>query len=96
MVTEFTLRKDLEYHQDAARLIINKLNDLQTIEEKAIMAQSELLKDIPHEQLIFDWWECEDDNKDGYKNPIKTCIYNEYEDPMRDSCLFCGQPQERK
>lgn len=36
----------------------------------------------------FGWW-CPD-SKDH------QCHYNDEEDPMRDDCLFCHQPEERK
>lgn len=34
-------------------------------------------------------WEC-----DG--SPTGYCVYNDVEDPINDSCVFCGQPDERK
>ena len=36
-------------------------------------------------------WECGDEN-----NSIGTCIYDRWDDPAMDSCLFCGEPYERK
>lgn len=38
---------------------------------------------------------------DGYghdcpQSPIHTCVYDEGEDPCMDTCLFCGDPWERK
>ncbi len=38
-----------------------------------------------------DVWECEDE-----KNPIGMCVYDGYQDPCWDECLFCGEPYERK
>ena len=37
------------------------------------------------------FWECEEP-----KNPWGVCIYEHSTDPMHDTCLFCGQPEERK
>lgn len=34
-------------------------------------------------------WECTD-------SPIGLCVYNFIEDSVMDSCIFCGQPHERK
>ena len=34
-------------------------------------------------------WECAD-------SPIGVCIYDVLDDPARDHCIFCGQPEERK
>jgi hypothetical protein len=34
-------------------------------------------------------WDCE-------KSPIGTCIYNKFEDPAMDGCIFCHEPYERK
>lgn len=45
--------------------------------------------------LIFDWypistfWNCQ-------KSPIGCCMYSKNEDRAHDSCLFCGEPEERK
>lgn len=36
-------------------------------------------------------WDCEDE-----RNSIGTCIYDKWNDPAMDSCLFCGEPYERK
>ena len=35
--------------------------------------------------------ECEDES-----NPTGQCVYNGFEDPVWDDCLFCHQPFERK
>jgi hypothetical protein len=37
-------------------------------------------------------WECED----NVLNELGTCIYDEAADGAHDSCVFCGQPEERK
>lgn len=45
--------------------------------------------------LVYEWyrvstfWDCE-------KSPIGCCMYNHNEDRFHDSCLFCGDPEERK
>ncbi len=36
-------------------------------------------------------WDCEDE-----RNAIGTCIYDKWNDPAMDFCLFCGEPYERK
>lgn len=36
-------------------------------------------------------WECE-----SKSNPIGICVYNHKEDSCHDSCLYCGEPDERK
>lgn len=30
------------------------------------------------------------------KSPTGHCKYNTKEDPLRDNCIYCGQPDERK
>jgi len=35
--------------------------------------------------------ECEDE-----RNPTGQCVYNGFDDPCWDECLFCGEPNERK
>lgn len=37
----------------------------------------------------FEQWPCED-------SPIGICIYNDFEDPAHDFCIFCQEPEERK
>ncbi len=63
----------------------------------------ELKKDIKQKKydLIFDItglqpdkirlgdWDCE-------KSPTGKCVYDIIEDPCRDHCVFCGEPDERK
>ena len=34
-------------------------------------------------------WNCE-------ASPIKICVYDGYEDPINDNCLYCSHPEERK
>lgn len=34
-------------------------------------------------------WKCE-------KSPIGHCIYNHFDDPVHDDCIFCHEPDERK
>lgn len=30
------------------------------------------------------------------ESPLGTCIYDYFEDPSRDDCLLCHEPEERK
>lgn len=34
-------------------------------------------------------WRCND-------SPIGWCVYNHFDDPAHDNCVFCGEPEERK
>ncbi len=34
-------------------------------------------------------WECS-------KSPVGLCVYHKVNDRMHDSCIFCGEPEERK
>jgi hypothetical protein len=34
-------------------------------------------------------WDCD-------SSPIGTCVYDSYQDPMQDNCLYCDYPEERK
>jgi len=29
-------------------------------------------------------------------SPVNACVYDTVNDPARDGCLFCGDPEERK
>lgn len=39
--------------------------------------------------LVGGHYDCDD-------SPTGNCIYDGFEDPCLDECLFCGQPDERK
>jgi len=39
--------------------------------------------------LLLGFWNCED-------SPTGECVYDEFDDPMSDNCLYCGEPDERK
>lgn len=44
-------------------------------------------------------WECPDPESPSEGEPASPtgfCVYDPHEDPCRDSCIFCGHPQERK
>ena len=43
----------------------------------------------PENVVIPGSWDCE-------KSPVGKCVYDFYQDPCRDSCLFCHDPEERK
>ena len=34
-------------------------------------------------------WNCEE-------SPVMLCVYDSYKDPAMDSCIFCGEPDQRK
>ena len=34
-------------------------------------------------------WDCD-------FSPIGICVYDGYEDPIQDNCLYCNYPEERK
>lgn len=43
----------------------------------------------PSNVVVPKTWDCN-------KSPVGTCVYDFFQDPCRDSCLFCGDPEERK
>ena len=40
-------------------------------------------------KLGYTMWDCE-------LSPFLFCAYNVVEDPAKDQCIFCGEPEERK
>lgn len=34
-------------------------------------------------------WQC-------FDGPIGTCVYNYFEDPCHEDCIFCHKPEERE
>ena len=57
------------------------------ISEK-VLESGELVAYDPLKHSIGNW-ECE-------TSPIGVCVYDSEEDPCWDSCIFCGEPDERK
>ncbi len=43
----------------------------------------------PRITAISDMWDCSE-------SPIGVCAYDEDDDPARDNCVFCHDPEERK
>lgn len=43
----------------------------------------------PSKIVVPGSWDCE-------KSPVGKCVYDFYEDPCREDCLFCHDPEERK
>jgi hypothetical protein len=39
-------------------------------------------------KFMLSTWDCD--------NPLGKCVYDTYNDPLGDQCLFCGLPYERK
>ncbi len=46
---------------------------------------------VPWNVVAIPMWNCEDE-----RNPIGFCAYDKFNDPALDSCVFCGDPYERK
>jgi len=55
-------------------------------------ARARVLKEAgfdPEELAVTDYWKCEN-------SPVGKCVYEAFEDPCHDRCIFCGDPEERK
>lgn len=42
-----------------------------------------------NEVKISSFWDC-------LKSPVGKCVYDIIEDPYRDSCVFCHEPEDRR
>lgn len=79
-------------------------SDLQNAQDTLdTFIENTVKKDFPNVgQVTHSWWECPDPNdKTPYldpnkPNPIGFCVYDIENDPCEDSCLYCGNPYERK
>lgn len=70
--------------------ILNAEKELLRISFLILKKQSpEEYSNLDPNNMIHGWWDCEE-------SPTNKCIYNIENDPVRDSCLFCGEPDERK
>ena len=56
--------------------------------EKLIELADELTGLEPDDLYLCHSWDCKE-------SPTDRCIYNVTEDPMKDDCLFCGDPLDR-
>lgn len=66
------------------------IGDLEAEYESLHEESLELLQETyPQASAISDYHDCEN-------SPVGFCVYDEDEDPVRDMCLFCNQPEERK
>lgn len=76
----------------AKRVVTEQLD--KGIQEAEGKAKEEVIRlmgrdDLDWQDLALGYWECAD-------SPTGHCIYDTAEDPMKDECLFCGDPSERK
>lgn len=70
---------------DARRNVGDKENNLHQIYGEILQAEGH----DPNDLIVPGEWECE-------KSPVDTCVYDFFQDPCHDSCIFCGDPRERK
>lgn len=57
--------------------------------DNILLSRAADLLDENKEELVRDYnWGC--------PGPLGTCVYNDYDDPRHDNCLFCHDPVERK
>jgi len=87
--------KDLEGLEKEIKELDEKINELMCERSKKRSERGDILMNIVINHFknesgvrIGDW-DCAD-------SPIGICVYNSDEDPAWDSCLICGEPDERK
>ncbi len=86
---EFT-DAEREAYQKERESLYGQIENAQYRYEELIERTLERLQQInPEITAISEYWDCR-------LSPVGMCVYNEDEDPMRDSCLYCGDPEERK
>lgn len=90
------LNAQQEEFAEAARVSMEKAEE---VKDAIRVAVFELLSASPPEDatvpddaecLVLGYHPCPNGS------PTGECIYNNEEDPSLDSCLYCGQPEERK
>jgi hypothetical protein len=47
-------------------------------------------------EIQISMWNCLGRVNSKLNNPIDRCVYDHGQDPGHYSCLFCGEPEERK
>ena len=75
-------------------LIETMENTIANYEDRIYDIRNEIEKEIAEDN---GYWEVEmgSEECDG-DSPIEICFYDPMDDPCRDHCIFCGQPEERK
>ena len=74
------------------KFLLLSMHDIQMTASATI---SQILDEvIPSEHQCFTKlgdtiWDCK-------SSPFLFCAYNVVEDPAKDQCIFCGEPEERK
>lgn len=77
----------------AKRVVVEQLD--KGIKDEENKAKEEIVRligpayELDWQDLALGYWECSG-------SPTGHCIYDTAEDPMKDECLFCGDPSERK
>lgn len=66
-----------------------RIERLQTEAKVLLIGLADELKGKDPEDIYLAYsWDCKE-------SPTDKCIYNTYEDPWKDNCLFCGDPLDR-
>ena len=87
-------------HRDDSEVMLERrarIEDLSTHIDLLKCKMKEILEEAAGDKLtepLFMYtckpvWHCDD-------SPIGWCVYNHFDDPAHDNCVFCGEPEERK
>ena len=82
-------RDDMEDQREQAEAKLGKIHDdLEQLHDRMV---AKLNEDNPGLGItrVSEFWDCD-------LSPVGMCAYNEDEDPCRDDCVFCHDPEERK
>ena len=91
-----------------AKCMIDASSKLRSAINEAIEVSQKTLRNLENRQMNLDGEVCvelarvleidsvELGSHKCHHSPTGKCFYNEDEDPCNDSCLVCGQPDERK
>jgi len=71
------------------QLIKQKFAEVEKAQIELKQLVNEHLPDNGMFHVVSDFWDCPD-------SPFGLCSYHNIEDPAHDSCVFCGEPFERK
>ncbi len=89
---EFALSRLPQIYHDCRRakeLVEEAQTTYDLLHEHLMLWLAETLKLPADTDLIEGPYAC-------HKSPIRMCVYNNDDDKCHDSCLFCGEPEERK
>lgn len=70
-------------------ILRSEINSMTVSMNSKTLHLNTLIREAFGEDAELGGWKCK-------KSPVSVCVYNIAEDPAKDECIFCGDPEERQ